>query len=44
MDWGVQLEKRVRDLKHQDVRVVVFMANQYTLTRPAHAMMLIVLF
>ena len=39
-----QLEESVGNLEHQDVRVIVFMADQNTLTSPSHAMLLIVLF
>lgn len=38
-----QLEEGVRDLKHQDVGVVVFMAHQYPLTGAPHAVAFIVL-
>lgn len=36
-----QLEKGVRDLQHQDMRVIMLMTNQDALTRPPHAMLLI---
>ena len=41
--WLLQLKKRVRNLQHQDVRVVVLVAHQHTLARAAHAMLLVVL-
>ena len=41
---NVQLEKRVRNLQHQNVRVVVFVADQDTLAGSAHAMFHVVLF
>ena len=40
----LQFKKGVGYLQHENVRVVVFMADQYTLARPAHAMFLIVFF
>lgn len=39
----VQLEERIRDLQHQNVRVVVLVTDQNALTRPAHAMLLVML-
>jgi hypothetical protein len=31
-----QLEESIRDLQHEDMRMVVFMANQDALTSPSH--------
>jgi hypothetical protein len=39
-----QLEEGIRDLQHQDMRMVVFMADQDALTCPSHSMFLIVFF
>lgn len=39
-----QLEERVCNLQHQDVRVIVFMTDEDAFTGTAHAMELIVLF
>lgn len=45
-DRGVyaQLEEGIRNLKHQDMRMIVLMADQHPLTRPPHSVFLIVLF
>jgi len=40
----VQLEEGVCDLQHEDVRVVVLMADQDAFTSPSHAMLRVVLF
>lgn len=40
----VQLEESIRDLKHQDVRVVVFMADEDPLACPSHAVLVIMFF
>ena len=40
----VQLEEGVRDLQHEDVRVVVLVADQDAFARPSHAMFLVVFF
>ena len=40
----VQFEERVRDLQHQDVRVVVFVADQHALARAPHAVRVIMFF
>jgi hypothetical protein len=39
-----QLEEGIRDLQHEDVRMVVFMADQDALACPSHSMLLIVFF
>lgn len=38
----LQLEEGVCDLQHEDVRVVVLVADQHTLARPSHTMFLVV--
>jgi len=40
----VQLEEGVCDLQHEDVRVVVLMADQDAFASPSHAMLRVVLF
>lgn len=40
----VQLKKRIRNLQHQDMGVVVFMANEDAFAGATHAMLLIVFF
>ena len=40
----IQFEKRVRNLQHQNVWVVVLMADQDALAGSAHAMIDVVLF
>lgn len=40
----LQLEEGVGNLQHQDMRMIVLVANQNPLTRPPHPMLLIVLF
>jgi len=40
---SIQLEEGIRDLQHEDVRVVVLVADQHALAKPAHAMLLVVL-
>lgn len=39
-----QFKERVGNLQHQDVRMVMLMADQYSFTRPSHAMQLVMLF
>ena len=41
---AVQLEEGVRDLQHQDVRMVVLMTDQDPFTSPAHTMLTVMLF
>jgi hypothetical protein len=41
---NVQLEERVCNLQHQNVGMVVFVADQHALARPPHAMLLVVFF
>jgi hypothetical protein len=44
-EWNdIQLEEGVCDLEHEDVRVVVFVADEYAFASSSHAMFLIVLF
>ena len=40
----VQLEEGVCDLQHEDVRVVVLVADQNGFARPSHAVLVVVLF
>lgn len=40
---NIQLEKRVRNLQHQDMWVVMFVADEDTFARSPHAMLLVVL-
>ena len=40
---GSQLEESIGNLQHQDVWVVVFMADKDALARPSHAMLFVVL-
>ena len=40
-EMDAQFEESVGYLKHEDVRVIVFVADQYSLTRPPHAMLLV---
>ena len=40
----VQLEEGVCDLQHEDVRVVVLVADQDAFASPSHAMLRVVLF
>lgn len=44
MGDDTQLEKRVRDLQHQNMWVIVFMADQDSFAGSAHAMFHIMLF
>ena len=44
LDLDSQFEESVGNLQHQDVRVVVLVADQHPLTGPSHAMLLVVLF
>lgn len=39
-----QLEERVRNLQHQDVWVVMLVADEDPFTRPTHPMLFIMLF
>ncbi len=41
---NLQFEESIRYLQHQDVRMVVFMAYEYTLARSPHAMLFVMLF
>ena len=41
---GVQLEECICNLQHEDVRVVVLVADKYAFTCPSHAMFLVMLF
>lgn len=38
-----QFEECIGNLQHQDVRMVMLMADQYSFARPSHAMQLVVL-
>jgi len=40
----IQLEEGVCDLQHEDVRVVVLVADQDAFAGPSHAMLRVVLF
>jgi len=40
----LQFEESIRYLQHQDVRMIVFMAYEYTLACSSHAMLFIMLF
>lgn len=42
--WHSQFVEGIGDLEHQDMRMVVFMADEYALASPSHAVFLIVLF
>lgn len=44
MRGNIQLEKGVCNLQHEDVWMIVFMADQDSLAGSAHAMFLVVLF
>lgn len=47
LDYGtgsVQFEERIRNLKHQDMRMVMLVTHQHALTRPPHPVLPIVLF
>ena len=39
---AVQFEEGIGNLQHEDVRMVVLMAHQYTFTRPPHAIFFVV--
>ena len=39
----IQLEKSIRDLQHQYMRVVVLVTDQYALTCPPHAVLVVML-
>jgi len=40
----LQFEESIRNLQHQDVGMVVFVAYEYTLARSPHAMLFVMLF
>ena len=40
----VQFEERIRNLQHQDMRVVVFVTYKDTFARSPHAMLLVMFF
>ena len=40
----LQLEESIRDLQHQDMWVVMLVADQHAFAGPPHAMLLVVLF
>ena len=39
-----QFEECIRNLQHEDMRMIVFVADQHALARPSHSMLFIVLF
>lgn len=39
-----QLEKGIGDLEHEDMRVIVFVADYYTLACPPHPILCVMLF
>lgn len=43
-EWSVQLEEGIRNLQHQNVWMIVLVADQDPFARPTHAMLIVVLF
>ena len=43
-DKIIQFEECIGDLQHQDMRVVMLMADEYTLASSSHAMLFVMFF